>query len=425
MPLDLVYRGPGDTAILPPLPQPPMEKKVPDTFYCPRVPRTVAILGIASLCMDLSSEMIHSLLPVFLVSILGAGPTVVGLIEGIGEATASITKIFSGTLSDRLPRRKPLVVAGYGLATLTKPLFPLADSATTVLAARFVDRVGKGIRGAPRDALIADVTPASLRGAAYGLRQSLDSVGALLGPLLAIGAMLLMSGDVRSVLWIATLPSIAAVVVLVWGIEEPARHLEVDPQKRPRWHDMWRLDRRFWSVVAIGALLTLARFSEAFLVLRAHEVGLSLEWTSLALVVMNATFVATAYPTGRLADRVDRFALLFVGTLVLIGADIVLALWSDLVTTLLGIALWGVHMGLTQGLLAAMIAHAAPFGLRGTAFGVFHFVVGCAALLSSAVAGMLWSSFGAPTAFLASAACAAAGACALVWWQGHGRPDQL
>jgi MFS family permease len=383
-----------------------------------RIPRVVWILGLASLCMDMSSEMIHSLLPVFLVSVLGVGAEALGLIEGVAEATASIAKVFSGVWSDRLGRRKPLVVFGYGLAALAKPLFPLATSASAVLTARFADRLGKGIRGAPRDALVADVTPPELRGAAFGLRQALDTLGAVLGPLVAIGLMGVLAGNIRGVFWIAVLPAWAAVALLTLGIDEPAQHADGRPPRTlPHWRDVTRLTAAYWSVVVVGGVFTLARFSEAFLILRAHDAGLSFTWTPLALVVMNLTYVASAYPAGKLSDRIGRVGLLALGLVLLIGADFVLALGHELPTILGGIALWGFHLGLTQGLLAAMVADTAPADLRGSAFGVFYLVSGVATLVASVLAGVLWQSAGPPITFYVGAAFSATALAGLAWWR--------
>ena len=381
-----------------------------------RLPRVVWLLGLVSLCMDLSSEMIHALLPVFLVTVLGASTVTLGLIEGIAEGTASITKVFSGVISDRLGRRKPLVLFGYGLAALSKPLFPLAQSPVSVLVARFADRVGKGMRGAPRDALIADVAPPAVRGAAYGLRQALDTAGALLGPLVAIGLMSLLNDQVRTVFWIAVLPALLAVVLLAFGVQEPARHADHQVSSNlPRWRELHRMGRAFWAVVVMGALVTLARFSEAFLVLRSHDAGLSFAATPLALVVMNAAYVASAYPAGWLSDRLDRVWLLVVGLVVLIVADFVLA-WGVQVSVVLGgIALWGLHMGLTQGLFAAMVADAAPTGLRGSAFGIFNCISGVVAVLASLIAGTLWELHGPSPTFIAGAIFSAAALAALLW----------
>ncbi len=369
-----------------------------------RLPSLIWLLGLVSFCMDLSSEMVHGLLPVYLTTVLGAGPSTVGLIEGVAEATASLTKIFSGALSDRLRNRKNLVVLGYGLAALTKPLFPLATSTGWVLFARFADRIGKGIRGAPRDALIADVTPPEMRGAAYGLRQALDTCGAFLGPLVAIALMGVFASNIRSVFWIATLPAFVAVVVLVVAVTEPDRR--VDSESRhglAPWGDLSVLGRRFWGVVAVGALITLSRFSEAFLVLRVHDAGLSLQWTPLALLVMNFTYLATAYPFGRLSDKVDRFWLMAGGLSLLVAADLLLGFGANLLLALLGVALWGIHMGLTQGLLAAMVADAAPAAFRGSAFGVFYFVTGIATLLASLIAGLIWQWQGSSVTFFVGA----------------------
>jgi MFS family permease len=383
-----------------------------------RIPRVVWILGLASLSMDLSSEMIHSLLPVFLVSVLGVGAETLGLIEGVAEATASIAKVFSGVWSDRLGRRKPLVVFGYGLAALAKPLFPLATSASAVLVARFADRLGKGIRGAPRDALVADVTPPELRGAAFGLRQSLDTLGAVSGPLVAIGLMSLLGGNVRSVFWFAVLPAWVAVALLALGIQEPTQHANGRPLRTlPHWRDLRKLPVTFWSVVFIGAVFTLARFSEAFLILRAHDAGLSLAWTPLALVVMNLTYVVSAYPAGKLSDRIGRVGLLALGLAVLIVADAILAIGTQPGTTLVGIAIWGLHLGLTQGLLAAMVADTAPADLRGSAFGVFYLVSGVATLVASLLAGVLWQSVGPATTFAAGGAFSAIALAGLWVWR--------
>jgi len=367
-----------------------------------RVPGTVWALGAVSLLMDLSSELVHSLLPVFMVTVLGASMLAVGMVEGIAEATASIVKLFSGAISDRLGRRKPIVVIGYGLAALSKPLFPLAGSVPLVLAARFMDRIGKGIRGAPRDAMIADVTPEGVRGSAYGLRQALDSVGAVVGPLAAIGLMLILASDVRSVLWWAVVPAIAAVVVLVLFVKEPAGARA--PLEKLSFKSFHQLGGRTWAIVALGAVLTLARFSEAFLVLRAQDLGVALAMVPIVLVVMNVAYTAVAYPAGVAADRGHRKALLVWGLLVLISSDLLIASTSSLPVFFTAIVLWGVHMGLTQGLLSTLVADAAPAQLRGTAFGVFHLTSGVALLAASLIAGALWDNFGASWTFYAGAA---------------------
>jgi MFS family permease len=355
-----------------------------------------------SLCMDLSSELVHALLPVYMTVVLGASMVAVGVVEGIAEATASIVKAFSGALSDRMRRRKPLVVLGYGLAALSKPLFPLASSVPLVLAARFMDRLGKGIRGAPRDALIADVTPEGSRGAAFGLRQALDTIGAFLGPLAAIGLMILFASDVRTVLWFAVVPAVLALAVLVFAVREPQAH---PTERRPLSRAALRqFSPHFWLVVAIGAVMTLARFSEAFLIIRAQNLGLALALVPLVLVAMNLVYTAVAYPAGLAADRGQRKALLVGGLGALIASDIVLAQAGSLAAVFGAVILWGLHMGLTQSLLSTLVADAAPAKLRGTAFGVFHFVSGVATLLASLIAGALWDALGAAWTFYAGAA---------------------
>jgi MFS family permease len=380
-----------------------------------KLPRLVWMLGLVSLCMDLSSEMIHALLPVFLVSTLQSGPLAVGIIEGIAEGTASITKIFSGVLSDWFGRRKPLVVLGYGLAALTKPLFPIANSASWVLLARFADRIGKGIRGAPRDALLADATVPEQRGAAFGLRQALDTLGALLGPLVALWLMSVFASNIRAVFWVATIPAIIAVLALVFAVEEPTQHTTNKARALlPSWSSARTLGSPFWMAVFVGAVFTLARFSEAFLIVRAYDVGLSLNWTPLALAVMNVTYVASAYPAGRLSDRIGRHALLVVGTFVLVAADAVLIAGSSVTAVLIGTAIWGLHLGLTQGILAAWVADSAPAELRGTAFGIFYFVSGVTAIVSNLLAGALWTWRGPAFTFGVGAVFAVLGAVSLL-----------
>jgi MFS family permease len=369
-----------------------------------KIPRSIWMLGFVSLFMDVSSELIHSLLPVFMVSSLGASMLIVGIVEGVAEATALIVKVFSGTVSDYLGRRKHLAVLGYGLGAISKPLFALALTVEWVFVARFMDRIGKGIRGAPRDALIADLTPPTIRGAAYGLRQSLDTVGAFLGPLLAVGLMLAWSNDFRTVFWFALLPAVLAVLLLVFGVQEPEPPRDRRRLESPvRWETLGELGQAYWWVVAVGSVFTLARFSEAFLILRAQQLGLPDAFAPLVLVVMNLLFAASAYPIGKLSDRTSHRTLLIAGLAVLIAADLVLAQAAALGAVGVGVALWGLHMGITQGLLATMVSHAAPAHLRGTAFGLFNLASGIAMLAASVLAGLLWDRVGAATTFYCGA----------------------
>jgi MFS family permease len=363
------------------------------------------MLGFVSLFMDVSSELIHSLLPVFMVTSLGATALMVGVVEGVAEATALIVKVFSGTISDWLGRRKGLTVLGYGLGALSKPVFALALTVHWVFVARFMDRIGKGIRGAPRDALIADLTPPEVRGAAYGLRQSLDTVGAFVGPLLAIGLMVLWAGDFRTVFWFAVIPAVLSVLILVFGVQEPqAGRAAARPASPVHWRSLSAFGGAYWRVVAAGGVFTLARFSEAFLILRAQQLGLADTFAPLVLVIMNVVYAASAYPSGRLADRVSHGKLLAAGLAVLILSDIVLAQAQGLPALVVGVVLWGLHMGMTQGLLATMVAGAAPAHLRGTAFGFFNLVSGAAMLIASVLAGLLWDQVGAAVTFYAGAA---------------------
>lgn len=370
-----------------------------------RIPPGVWALGFVSLLMDVSSEMIHALLPVYLVVGLGATALTVGIIEGIAEATASITKIFSGALSDRIGRRKELAALGYGLAAFTKPIFPLAPSVGWLVTARFVDRVGKGIRGAPRDALVADISPPELRGASIGLRQSLDTVGAFVGPLLAIGLMWLFADDFVAVFWVAVIPAFLAFGLIVFAVHEPKRKEGLRQVRNPlSRRELALLGTAYWWVVAVAAVFTLARFSEAFLILRAEGTGLPLMLVPAVLVVMNVAYALSAYPAGALSDRMDRVTILAVGLVLLIAADLFLAFATGLVGIACGVILWGLHMGFTQGLLATLVADAAPAELRGTAYGMFNLVTGIALLVASVIAGALWDSVGPQGTFLAGAA---------------------
>ncbi len=371
------------------------------------IPPGVWALGLVSLFMDVSSEMIHALLPVYLVTALGASMSAVGLIEGIAEATAMVVKIFSGALSDWLGKRKLLAAIGYGLAAFTKPIFPLATGLGWIVTARFVDRVGKGIRGAPRDALIADLTPSAVRGAAFGLRQSLDTVGAFAGPLLAIGLMALTLNNFTLVFWIAVIPAFISLALIVFAVKEPERADGEGERQRLRFADAARFSIAFWLVVAISAVLTLARFSEAFLILRAQNLGMPIALVPVILVVMNIVYAVSAYPAGVASDRLGRSGVLAIGVAALIAADLLLAFGGHLAIMLLGVVLWGLHMGLTQGLLATLVADTAPADLRGTAFGIFNLASGAALLAASVGAGALWDAFGPAATFLAGAGISA------------------
>jgi len=369
-----------------------------------RMPRSVWVLGFVSLLMDTSSELIHSLLPLFLVTTIGTSVLTVGLIEGAAEATALIVRVFSGVLSDYLGKRKALAVAGYGLAAITKPLFAIASTAGLVFSARIIDRVGKGIRGAPRDALVADVTPSDLRGTAYGLRQALDTVGAVLGPLLAMSFMLLWSDNFRAVFWIAVVPAFLSVALLLIGVRDTGQKADGKRSNPVQWQNLKRMGSFYWWVVAIGAVFTLARFSEAFLLLRAQQGGLHLALIPLVMVAMNIVYSLSSYPLGKLADRVSHIKLLTAGLAILICADIVLAIGNHWSVVIVGVSLWGLHLGMTQGLLAAMVADASPEDLRGTGFGFFNLASGLALLLASPLAGYLWDRFGATFTFSTGAA---------------------
>jgi MFS family permease len=381
------------------------EKIILNVSILKQIPRGVWALGLVSMFMDISSEMIHALLPIYMVTVLGTSTLAVGVIEGIAEATASITKVFSGALSDWLGKRKLLAVIGYGLAAFTKPVFPLAGSLGVIVAARFIDRIGKGIRGAPRDALVADIAPEHLRGASFGLRQSLDTIGAAIGPLLAISLMLLTANQFQTVFWVAVIPGFIAFALIAFAVEEPPQKTGSRKVRFPlQRSEISKLPRLFWGVVAIAAIFTLARFSEAFLILKAQQVGLPLAYIPAVLVLMSVAYAVSAYPAGVLADGDGgRTKMLVVGLLLLVAADLVLGFATSIAMSALGIVLWGLHMGFTQGVLAALIADSAPADLRGTGFGIFNLTTGVAMLIASVLAGYLWDVFGAQATFFAGA----------------------
>ena len=368
-----------------------------------QIPSSIWMLGFVSLLMDISSEMIHSLLPLFMVTTLGASAFAVGMIEGVAEATALMIKVFSGVLSDYLGKRKELALFGYALSALTKPLFAIAPNLGIVLSARLLDRVGKGLRGAPRDALIADIAPAHLRGAAFGLRQSLDTVGAFLGPLLAVALMLLWANDFRAIFWVSVIPGLMAVALLLFGVHEPKNPEPVKRSNPINKDNLKRLGTTYWWVVAMGAVFTLARFSEAFLVLRAQQGGIPMALVPLVMVAMNLIYALSAYPFGKLSDRISHTKLLALGLVILIAADLILAINDHWLVVVAGVVLWGIHLGITQGLLARMVADSAPADLRGTAYGFFNLMSGVALLIASVIAGLCWDQFGPEFTFYAGA----------------------
>ena len=386
-----------------------------------QIPSGIWMLGFVSLLMDISSEMIHSLLPMFMVTTLGASAFTVGVIEGLAESTALMIKVFSGVLSDYLGKRKGLALFGYALSALTKPLFAIAPSLGLglVLSARLLDRIGKGVRGAPRDALIADIVPLHLRGAAFGLRQSLDTVGAFLGPLLAVGLMLLWANDFRAIFWVSVIPALLAVALLLFGVHEPINHEAVKRSNPISKQNLKRLGAAYWWVVAIGAVFTLARFSEAFLVLRAQQGGIPMALVPLVMVTMNLIYALSAYPFGKLSDRMSHTKLLALGLVVLIAADLVLAINDHWLVVVAGVALWGIHLGITQGLLARMVADSAPADLRGTAYGFFNLMSGIALLIASVIAGLCWDQFGPAFTFYAGAGFCVITLVGLVWQPIH------
>lgn len=370
-----------------------------------RLPLVIWALGFGSLLMDTSSELVHALSPVLLVNMLGASVVAVGMIEGVAEGTAAVTKVFAGALSDYFRRRKTLIVLGYALAALAKPLFPLATSAWLVFAARFIDRMSKGIRDAPRDALVADITSQTQRGAAYGLRQALDSIGAVLGPILAVLLMLSFSGGLRAAMWVAVIPAVLAVLVVALLVREPEQK-QATTREPPDWGKARELPARYWLIVAVGAIFTAARFSDSFLVLRARDIGLSASYAPMIMVVLSCAYAAGSYPAGAASDRISARSLLLVGLSFLIGADLVLGLGHSIVPVFAGGALWGVHLALTQGVFAKIVADFVPVDLRGTGFGIFDLARGVGFVIANVVAGWWWRTSGPPAAFFSAAAFA-------------------
>jgi MFS family permease len=372
-----------------------------------KLPRNVWVLGFVSLLMDLSSEIYQSLLPAFLTIVLGLPATALGAIDGVAEATANFAKLASGRLSDRSLKRKPWVVGGYGLAAVSKPLFALAANAPTVMAAHFADRVGKGVRGAPRDAMIADETPPAVRGRAFGLRQTLDTAGALLAPLAAIGLMAAFASDIRMVFWVAVIPAAASFLLAWLALREPEQQL-APLTNSPLFAGFRDLGKDTRRLLAVGFLFTLARFSEGFLILKGIEIGLSEAMSPLTLAMFNLAFVALAYPAGALSDRVRPKMLLIAGMVMLIAGNLILAKTESFSGLVAGVALWGAHMAFTQGIFARMIADSAPADLRATSFGAFWFVSGLGGLAASLAAGLLWDRDGSAATFLTSALVAGA-----------------
>jgi len=387
------------------------------------IPRSIWSLGFVSLLMDVSSEMIHALLPVYLVSVMGTSNLTVGMIEGVGEATANITKIFSGAISDWIGRRKLVAATGYGFAALSKPLFALAPNPGWIMAARFIDRTGKGVRDAPRDALIADLTPERVRGAGFGLRQALDTVGGFVGPLLGVLFMWATSDRYTVVFWIAVIPAFLCMAVMIFGVQEPQGVGKTRKAPAPFGRaTLVRLGSAYWMIVVVGTVFALAQFSAAFLILKARAAGLPVALAPLVYITMNVVFALGAYPAGVLSDRGDRAQLLTWGLIFLMLADFALALSSNLIGVAIGLVLWGLYLAFTQGVLSAMIADSAPGELRGTAYGVFNFATGVALLAASAVAGALWDAYGSTATFLAGAGFAFLSLVGLAIVRGRIRP---
>ncbi len=373
--------------------------------------RGVWIFGWVSFLSDVGSDMIFPLLPDFLTRTLKAGPAALGLIEGVAEATSSIMKMVSGWWSDRARRRKPLVVAGYSIAAAARPLVGLATSWGHVLAIRFTDRVGKGIRTAPRDALLAEMVPPERRGRAFGLQRAMDNAGAVVGPLLAAALLKFVVDDERSVFLLAAIPGLAAVLLLVLAVKETPK--EPPPADLPR-APAQPLPRRLKVAIGIFSLFTLASSTDAFLILRAQDAGLELWQLPLLWAFFNGVKAAAGVPGGALADRIGHVRAIVLGWAVYAIAYVGFALVST-PGQLWGLfAFYAVFYALTEGAERALVADLAPAHLRGKAFGAFHASVGLTALPASVLFGVLWKVLGPRAAFLIGACVAVAAAAALL-----------
>lgn len=371
-----------------------------------KLPKQIWALGFVSLLMDISSESIQGVLPIYLISSMGATATTLGLFEGVTEAMALVVKVFSGSLSDWMKKRKPLVIAGYFMGAISKPLFALANSVSMIFFIRLFDRIGKGVRGAPRDALMADIVPNNLRGQAFGLRQSLDTIGAFIGPILAMIVLSISNNDFSLLFWIAAIPGFLAVGVLFFGVHEKERSESIRPMSRLQFSDLKNFKKDYWLVVLLGCIFQLSRFSEAFLILKGKELGLPIESSPLVFIVMNIVYALTAYPIGNLSDKIGRSFFLIMGFIILIVADVLLATTSSIYLTFIGIALWGLHMGFSQGVLSAMVADTCPPQYKGTAYAFYNLFSAVALMLASTIAGSLWDNFGSQMTFFTGAGLA-------------------
>lgn len=378
----------------------------------PGLPRNVWVLGLVSLFNDTATEMSYWLLPQFLVSVLGAGPMAFGFIEGAAQTVASFARLFSGFLADRLKRRKALAGAGYTLANLTKPLLALSTSWMQVFWIRFADRAAKGFRGAPRDALLADSVEPDRRGAAFGLRQSMDSAGAILGPLGAVVLLPVFLGNVRMVFWAAAVPGLIS-IVLVWALVRevrPSSATKSSRQANPPFRLWSASNRRLLGILLAVAIFSLGNSSDLFLILRAQNLGVSTHWAPLLGLVFNTVYTLLSWPAGWLSDRLPRRILVVLGYLTYSLIYCGFAVTSSKVFVWPLFAIYGAYYAFTEGVLKAWIADLVPSEARASAYGVFNWIVGLAAFPASLLAGWLWVHaspaapfyFGGATAFFGS-----------------------
>ncbi|MFZ5862617.1 MAG: MFS transporter [Nitrospirota bacterium] len=375
------------------------------------LPRTVVMLGVVSLLTDASSEMIYPLLPLFLATTLGAGAAFIGLIEGVAESTASLLKFASGWWSDRLGKRKALVVAGYTVSACARPLVALAGAGWHVLAIRFTDRVGKGLRSAPRDALLAASTPPGSWGNAFGFHRAMDHTGAIIGPLIAMALLAWGLTDLRVLFALAAIPGLLAVAVLVFAVRDDTTVARSVPAAQPIRLSLAPFSPRFKTVLAVITLFTLGNSSDAFLLLKAHAVGINAAWIPLLWILLHITKAASSTPAGALSDRIGRPRLILAGWMtyaaVYAGFGVADSAWQVWVL----FAVYGLFFGLTEGVEKAYVADLAPAEHRGTAYGLYHAAVGMAALPASLLMGLVWEhvspvaafGLGAGLALLASA----------------------
>lgn len=362
--------------------------------------------------MKISSVIVFTLSPLFMTQVLGASIFAVGILEGILEVITLLARIFSGIISDYIHKRKSIIVVGYIFALISRPFLALATRMEDVFLGRAFDRIGNGLDATPRDALVGDLAPPQIKGACYGLRESLSRAGSFAGALLVMALLWLTEGNFSLVFWIGSIPTVLALMVLVIFVKDSpnqqAQHKK--PTHKFKLKDLKKLPLPFWLILLLSGLFMLSNFSGAFLILRAEQTGLDLHLTSLVMIIQNLATAGTAYPVGYLSDKMGRRSMMGVGIVLIVCSDLLLAWGGSLYTILGGVLLWGAEIGITQSILAVFLADTCPQDLRGTGFGLFHFINGCCLLLANVFAGWIWHDVNPSAMFLASAVMASCSA---------------